>query len=238
MDTPGERFDWPRTRRTTVAQPSRCTSVAVWLAHSPKVVSAAEISSTFRLLLGLEELIVPCGAVRQGGAVRSQGDSASVPVGAAVSPWRPRQVWPLPAAGAARCSRQKLRSRVRSAEDAKGRCVARRPQDGKHPLRSHHATQNSCPASLAGGRCSRSTGRVPPGRTTMLLNSASGDGLSTRATEVLGVLSAVREDMPLRVDACEVETVVGAMLGTELALPWGRVGARYSSGIGTQWLEK
>ena len=44
----------------------------------------------------------------------------------------------------------------------------------QHPLHSHHATQNSCPASLAGGRCSRSTGRVPPGRTMMLLNSVSG----------------------------------------------------------------
>ena len=111
--------------------------------------------------------------------------------------------------------------------------VTRRPQVGKHPLRNHHATQNSCSASLAGDLCSRSTGRVPPGRTLMLLNSASGAGLSTRATEVR-VVSAVMDDTLVRVVACELELVVCATLGTELMLDCGRVGARYSSCIGTQ----
>ena len=86
--TPEERSDSPRTRRTTVVQPSRCTSTAIPAAHLPKVASAADISSTFRLVRIAE---APAGDACQGGAVRSQGDSASVPVGTAVSPWRPRR---------------------------------------------------------------------------------------------------------------------------------------------------
>jgi hypothetical protein len=72
----------------------------------------------------------------------------------------------------------------------------------------------------------------------MLLNSVSGDGLSTRATVVARwVVSAVSEDTPVRVDACELDPDVGPALGIELVLACGRVGTMYSSGMGTQWLE-
>ncbi len=38
---------------------------------------------------------------------------------------------------------------------------------------SHFATQNSCPALLAGGRCSRRMARVPPARSVKNVNSLS-----------------------------------------------------------------
>ena len=78
---------------------------------------------------------------------------------------------------------------------------------------------------------------MPPGRTMMLTKSASGIGLSTRATGVR-LVSAVSEDTPVRADAWELEPAVDTALGIELLeLAGGRVGTRYSSGRGTQWLQ-
>ena len=81
--------------------------------------------------------------------MRSQGVPAVLAVDSAGAPWLPRQV--PPDEGAARCSRQKVSSRVRSAVDAKGTWAARFPQFGKQAPRSHQATQNSTPVSLEGG---------------------------------------------------------------------------------------
>ena len=102
---------------------------------------------------------------------------------------------------------------MRSPADAKGAWVWLRPQFVKQPSRSHHATQNSVPASLAGGRRSRIKGRVPPGRTTMLLKALSGAGLGTRVPGVVRTVSAVSVDTPVRVVAtvlAPVETALGA----------------------------
>ncbi len=136
----------------------------------------------------------------------SQGVSASLAGDSADIPWPPRQV--PPEDGAAKCSRQKFSSRVRSAADENGTCVARLPQFGKHAPRSHHATQNSAPASFVGARRSRRMGRNPPARTVMALNSASGLGFSTRATMGRGVPS-VRAETPVNaVAALELAAAV------------------------------
>ena len=60
-----------------------------------------------------------------------------------------------PAAGACKCERTYAKRRVRSAAEAKGWWVVRRPHVGKQPPRVHQATQNSLPASFGGGRWSR-----------------------------------------------------------------------------------
>ena len=83
---------------------------------------------------------------------------------------------------------------MRSPSDANARCVAMRPQFSKQPERSHQPKQNSWPASLLGGRCCRTTGRVPPGRNVILLKSASGCGLATRATAGAPPVGSVRAD--------------------------------------------
>ncbi len=91
---------------------------------------------------------------------------------------------------------------MRFPADAKGTCVALLPQLGKQPPpRVHHAIQCSWPASFAGGQCSRIIFRViPPGRSEMLVNSASPAGLSMRVTAMRE--SVVSVDTPERVDAC------------------------------------
>lgn len=161
--------------------------------------------------------------------------STLVPDGSADSPWPTRQVRLLPAAGAARCSRQNVKRRVRSFADANGTCVARRLQFGKQPPRSHQATQNSWPASLVGGRLSRRIGLVPPGRTVMLPNSASGDGLSIRAIGTR-LASVVIDDTPVRAEDTELASVVLVSTVRETPPP-PRVGSKYPSGSGTQLLE-
>ena len=136
--------------------------------------------------------------------MRSQGVSDVLAVDSAGAPWPPRQF--PPDNGAARCSRQKVSSLVRSAVDAKGTWAARFPQFGKHAPHSHQATQNSTPASFNGGDCVCRIGRNPPGRTTILENSGSGLGFSIRATIVRG-MSVVMDDIPVRTDAPEVGAV-------------------------------
>lgn len=166
--------------------PRVCLAIEIWLA------------SRLRLLLG--------PVTSQGGALSSQADSALVPGGTlAESTWPTCQVLSPLVAGAARCSRQNDNRCTRSAvDDENGTCAARRPQFWRQPDLNHHATQNSCPASLWGALCSsRRIGRVPPGCTVIVENSVSGPGLSMRATGAL-VLSAVRDGMLV----CAVVTVL------------------------------
>ena len=165
----------------------------------------------------------------------SQNVSAPLLAGdSADASWPPRQV--PPEDGAARCSRQNVSNLVRSAADANGTCVARFPQLGKHAPRSHHATQNSAPASLDGARLSLRTGRKPPGRTVMALNSASGRGFSTRETTVRGVPS-VKADTPVENDATLELAAVALVAPLALeegppVVPSRGGGLRYCSGIG------
>lgn len=145
--TESDMLDWPRTFATYLAHPNRVTASAVDKANLPSVRSAWDIWSACRFR-GCASLL-PC----QGGASSSQADSALAPGGARAEPaWPTRQVLP-PAAvgGAARCSRQYVKRRVRSLADANSVCVARLPQFGKQPPLIHHATQNSRPASFCGG---------------------------------------------------------------------------------------
>ena len=85
---------------------------------------------------------------------------------------------------------------------------------------------------------------MPPGRTVMLVNSGSGVGLSMRDTDVRGVFP-VREDMSVRADVVDPSTAEWSLraccptvLPRVLAPPWANGGVMYSSGSGTQWLEK
>lgn len=158
--------------------------------------SAAEIWSALRLCWPPSFLggVTAAGALRSsshGGALSSQGESAGTPVGETVSPWHPCQVR-VPAAGAAKCSRQYDSNLVRSEGDAKGPCVALRPQFEKQPERSHHA--------------SRIRGR----RTTILANSESGLGFAILGTGARdGSVSA--DTVVLAVDT--VPVLVGTALG-------------------------
>ena len=195
----GDKLEVPRALLTNEFHPRERTVCAVARANLPRVFSASDISVCLRLCVwsGGSTLILAQGVglvcvkaagsllafarVGQGGARRSQGVSAGAQADdSADTPWPPRQV--LPAGGAARWSRQNVRSRVRSPSEAKGTWEARRPQLGKHAPRSHHATQNSRFWSLVGGRPSFRSGRNPLGRTTMVRKSGSDWGFSMRAT--------------------------------------------------------
>jgi hypothetical protein len=118
---------------------------------------------------------------------------------------------------------------------AKGTCIWCRPQFSKHAPRSHQAMQNSLPVSFVGGRRSRSSGLVPPGRTVMLVNAVSGAGFAARAAGVFPLESAVRVDTPV-LDLMTELAPVGVMLGSRDAVDRvGVRGAMYSSGSGTQF---
>ena len=97
--------------------------------------------------------------------------------------------------------------------------------------------QNSRPASLRGGGCSRRVDRVPPGRTLLAENSASRPVLSTRAA------MAVRVSVPPVLPVRPVPVVLSSVC-TQLGGPCdpppvrGAAGgaAMYPSGNGTQLL--
>lgn len=67
----------------------------------------------------------------------------------------------------------------------------------------------------------------------ILLNSASSAGFAIRATRVRGV-SVVRAEMSVR----EVATVLALVAGHHSSPPRRAGGSRYSSGKGTQLLER
>jgi hypothetical protein len=202
--TPLDIFDSPLSCSTTADQPFSRTASAVSAANLPRAASAAETSDVMSSAVRFR--------LRQGGAVRSQDVSA-----AAATSWPPRQArLAAAAAGAAMCSLQNIKSRDLSASDVNGVCVPLRRQLAKQVPRVHHAMQNSRPASFRGGGCSRRIGLVPPGRTTMLVKSASGPGLSTRAA-IVRVSAVVREDTPVAtVLPPVVETALG---GARVPLP-------------------
>jgi hypothetical protein len=98
--------------------------------------------------------------------------------------------------GATKVARTNVNKRVRSVGEAKGTWVARRPQEGKHPLLHHHATQNSWPASLDGGRLARRMLPMPL-RSVRDENSVSSVGLSTRETAARGVAPPAVPEAPV-----------------------------------------
>ena len=233
--TSSDRLDLPRACATYPAHPNRSTACAVDAANLPRVLSAWEIWLASRWRRSVT--FAPC----QGGALSSQADSALAPDGAlAESAWPTRHVLP-PAAGggAAKCSRQYVKRRVRSAAEVKGVWVTRLPQFGKHPPRIHHATQNSWPASFCGGGRVRNSWRVPPRRVTMLVKSASGAGLSIRTT--LSRVGSVMDDTPVDADVAlllpPAEMTLGAFRVVVLGAAMWRMGSKYASGSGTQLLD-
>jgi hypothetical protein len=80
-------------------------------------------------------------------------------------------------------------------------------------------------------------GLVPPGRTVMFANSASGAGFSIRATGAREAPSVVSEGMPDRTDVAVFEGIVTAVGARDPALSPLRSGPKYSSGSGIQLLD-
>ena len=119
-----ETFELPRNSVIVRRHPSARSRTAVFDANLPSATSDSDSSATLRLPSRVLPAVVPPSATlsaSQGGASRSQADIAFV------SAWSPRQVLTSPV-GAVRRSRMYVRSLVRSAGEAKGRCVETRPQ--------------------------------------------------------------------------------------------------------------
>ena len=225
-------LDCPLTSRTVLCQPCVRKRDAVLFANLPSLVSAADIWSACRL-----RCRSCCDASPgQGGAPGGQGGAVGVGDSPPAPPWPASQA--EPGAGACKCSRTYARSRPRSAGEANGACVMRRPQFGKHAERVHHATQNSCPASFNGGRWVRITARAPPGRRGMLDNSVSTVGFAIRATGATAPVSVVSAETLVRPDVMELAAVLATEGLRLFAPPGATTGSRYVSGISIQLVER